>query len=105
MALKSVQMILGVIGAGGQSYTCPTGKKVTIRACMFHNTSASVATVTATANSVQVLEALPIEVSGNQPTIAYGLLGQTLTAGQSLALTAGTNDVITAYVSGVEEVA
>ena len=103
MPIKSKQFILGVIGAGATTYTVPANVVDTIVQFSCHNTGAVAVTITATVNSVQVIEALPIPASGNQPTIVYGMLGQRMTAGQVLSVTAATQDVITLYVSGIQE--
>jgi len=102
--IKSKQ-ILGpvVIGASPQTATVPAGEVWTITQFMAHNTSASGATITGTVNSVQVFEALTIPASGEQPTIVYGMLGQRIAASQVLSVAAGTQDVITIYVSGIRE--
>lgn len=100
-----IRLILGQLTTSDTTYTVPANSRVTISATGFNNSTGTARTVTATVtpsggSAYEAVSALPVPISGNAPTTAPSLVGQTMTAGDVIGIKADANSAVTCWVSG-----
>jgi len=100
-----VVVMLAQLGTTATTYTVPSNSVLTIASVMFNNSTAAARTVSGTitpsgGSALAAVSAMPVPAAGAAPTTAAGLVGQSLTAGSALALTADANSAVVAWISG-----
>jgi len=94
-------------------YPAPANTLATINAATLNNTSGAPVTVSisivpaagAQGNTNEIVTNLSIPAAGAAPTVVTALLGQHLSAGETLQMKASTGTAITPRISGYETVA